>query len=45
MNHFETLLTRYPALSACADEIQKAEKLNMLQGQVGILTLIKQVNI
>jgi D-sedoheptulose 7-phosphate isomerase len=27
MNHFETLLNRYPALSACADEIQKAEKL------------------
>ena len=25
MNHFETLLSRYPMLSACADDIQKAE--------------------
>lgn len=27
MNHFETLLTRYPTLSACTEDIQKAENL------------------
>jgi D-sedoheptulose 7-phosphate isomerase len=27
MNHFDTLITRYPALSVCADDIQKAENM------------------